>query len=193
MIVNLKQFSWMNQSELEIENDKAYMTSTPHSDFICSPVDGSVCANAPFLYQEMEGDFLIRVRVKPTFVSTYDACTILAYVDERHWLKTGFEYTDFEANSIVTVATDGYSDESIGVDIEEDTVYVQIMRKGNVFACHYSADGVTYKMARKLRLDFPARVKVGISVQSPRGPGQTMEFSGLEILQTAPEDIRKSK
>jgi len=193
MIQNLKEFHWMNQSELQIEHDTAYMASTPQSDFICSPIDGKALSTAPFLYQEMEGDFLIRARIKPTFVSTYDACTLLVYANERHWLKTGYERTDFDANSIVTVATDVYSDESIGIDIEEDAVYVQIMRKGNVFACHYSTDGKRYLMSRKLRLDLPAKVKVGLSVQSPTGPGQTMAFSDLHISQTVPDDMRQSK
>lgn len=193
MTVNLNEFRWLNESELKIENGKIYMTSASHSDIICNPLDGSALSTAPFFYQEIEGDFLISACVKPTFVSTYDACALVVYADERHWLKTCFEYTDFETNSIVTVATDTTSDESIGADIEADSVYLQIMRKGNVFACHYSVDGKTYQLSRKLRLNVPNKVKIGISVQSPTGAGQVMEFSDLHISQTLPEDMRKSK
>ena len=135
--MNVHDFNWMNQSELKMEGDTCYVKSTPHSDMICSPVDGGIITNAPFLYREMEGDFLVGARVKPTFVSTYDAMGILVYADERHWLKTCFEVTDFNTRSIVTVATDTYSDESIAEDVKADAVYLQIMRKGNVFACHY--------------------------------------------------------
>ena len=190
--MNLDDFSWLNKSDIKVENEIFYIKATPHSDFFCNPVDGNSIATAPFLYKEIEGDFLINVRVKPAFISTYDACSVFIYSDERHWLKTAFEYTDMETHSIVTVATDNYSDDANGVDIKEDNIYLQVIRKGNVFACHYSADGINYKMARLLRLDVPAVLKAGVSAQSPTGEGQLMEFKDLKITQTLPKDIRKS-
>ena len=192
MTTNFEEFSWMNKSELKVENDNFYIKATSHSDYFCNPVDGGSIATAPFLYREIEGDFLISVCVKPDFVSTYDACSVFVYSDERHWLKTAFEYTDLGTHSIVTVATDNYSDDANGVDIREDHVYLQIMRKGNVFACHYSTDGVNFKMARLLNLIVPARIKAGVSAQSPTGEGQFMGFSSLKITQSLPGDIRKS-
>ena len=191
--MNLKEFSWMNESELRMENGSFHIKSTPNSDFICSPTQGDVIANAPFLFKEVEGDFLISACVKPTFRSTYDACAILVYANDKHWLKAAFEYTDLGTNSIVTVATDNYSDDANGVDIEGDCVYLQIIRQGNVFACHYSTNGIDYKMARILRMDVPSAMKIGVAVQSPTGEGQFMKFSNLIISQILPKDIRKSK
>ncbi|MCL2200048.1 MAG: DUF1349 domain-containing protein [Defluviitaleaceae bacterium] len=191
--MNLEEFNWMNESELRVESDKFHIKSTPNSDFICSPVKGNVIANAPFLFKEVDGSFIINARVKPTFRSTYDACTVFVYANERKWLKTAFEYTDLGTNSIVTVATDNYSDDANGVDIEGDYVYLQIIRKENVFACHYSTNGIDYKMARILRMDAPSTLKIGIAVQSPTGEGQFMEFGDLKISKTLPNDIRKSK
>jgi len=191
--MNLEELSWMNKSELRVENDKFYIKSTRHSDFFCNPLDGISTTTAPFLYKEVKGDFLISVCVKPAFVSTYDACAVFVYANEKHWLKTAFEFTDLDTCSIVTVATDNYSDDANGVDMKEEAVYLQIIRKGDVFACHYSTDGIEYKMARLLRLCVPATVKAGIAVQSPTGIGQFMEFRDFKISQTLPEDIRKSR
>lgn len=190
MTMDFSKFQWMNESECRVENDTFYIKSTPNSDFFCNPTDGMPIATAPFLYQEMEGDFLIKVCAKPTFVSTYDACTVFVYVDDKHWLKIAFEYTDLGTHSIVTVATNHYSDDANGVDMKGDAVYLQVMRKGNVFACHYSTDDVNYKMARLLRMDIPTVVKIGVSAQSPTGEGQFMAFKDLTISQTLPEDIR---
>ena len=193
MAIDLNEFNWINESELIVESDTFHIKSTPKSDFFCNPADGVSVATAPFLYKEVEGDFLIKACVKPTFVSTYDACTVFVYADEKHWLKTAFEFTDLGTNSIVTVATNNYSDDANGVDIDVNAVYLQIMRKGNVFACHYSTDGITYKMARLLRMDVPIKLKIGVSAQSPTGEGQLMEFNDLVISQILPEDIRSSK
>ena len=192
MKINFEDFSWLNKSELKVENDNFYIKATPHSDFFRNPVDGDTIATAPFLYREMEGDFLISVCVKPAFTSTYDACSIFVYSDEKRWLKNAFEYTDMGTHSIVTVATDNYSDDANGVDILQDNVYLQVIRKGDVFACHYSTNGANFKMARLLRLAVPASIKVGVSAQSPTGEGGFMEFSNLKITQTLPGDIRKS-
>ena len=192
MAINLEEFCWLNKSDIVIENDKFFIKSLPHSDFICSPVKGNVIANAPFLYKEVEGDFVINACVKPTFQSVYDACAVFAYVDDKNWLKIAFEYTDLGTHSIVTVATENYSDDANGVDINENAVFLQIIRKNNVFVCHYSTDGIEYKMARILRLNAPAKMKIGVAVQSPTGEGQLMEFSNLKITKTLPADIRKS-
>lgn len=191
-MINIEEFNWLNKSEIKMGNNSFYIKATPRSDFFCNPVDGTSTASAPFLFKEMEGDFLISVCVKPSFVSTYDACSVFVYSDEKHWLKTAFEYTDLDTHSIVTVATDDYSDDANGVNIKEDNVYLQVIRKGDVFACHYSTDGINFRMVRLFRLIVPATVKVGLSAQSPIGEGQFMEFSKLKITQILPNDIRKS-
>ena len=193
MTVNIEEFKWINKSELRAEKNNFFVKATPRSDFFCNPVDGAIISNAPFLYTEIEGDFLISVRVKPAFVSTYDACSVFICSDEKHWIKTAFEYTDLGFPSVVTVVTDNYSDDANGVEITEDSVYLQVVRKGDVFACHYSKDGILFKMARLSRLPVPAALKVGVSAQSPTGEGNFMEFSDLKITKTLPEDIRQSK
>ena len=192
-MTDLNNFSWINKSELKGDINNFSIKSIPNSDFFCNPIDGKIASSAPFLYTDIKGNFRINVRVKPVFKSTYDACTIFVYSDETHWLKTAFEFTDLGAPSIVTVATNVFSDDANGVDIKEDSVYLQVIRKGFVFACHYSVDGINYKMARILRLTLPETVKVGVSAQSPTGSGNFMEFSNLKITQTIPEDIRNSK
>jgi len=190
---DVKDFLWINKSEYKIENNILFIKATPKSDYFCDPVDGTSTATAPFLYREIKGDFLVSVRVKPVFADTYDACTIFVYADERHWLKTAFEYTDLGFNSIVTVKTEMYSDDANGVEIKDDAVYLQVIRKGDIFACHYSSDGIDYKMARLFKMAVPDTIKVGLSAQSPMGEGGFMEFSNLKITQTLPEDIRKSE
>ena len=193
MMINIEEFNWMNKSELKVEDDRFFIKSTPNSDFFCNPIDGKISSNASFLYKEIKGDFVINVRVKPVFKDTYDACAVFVYADENHWLKTAFEYTDLGTPSIVTVATNIYSDDANGVDIKEEAVFLQIIRKGDIFACHYSTDGKVYKMARILKLVVPDTIRAGVVAQSPTGAGNFMEFNSLNITQTLPEDIRNSK
>ena len=188
-----EELDWMNESELRCKDSRFFVRSTPRSDFFCSPETGDVVATAPFLYRDVDGDFRMNVRVRPTFVSTYDACSLFVYARDRQWLKVAFELTDIGTHSIVTVATDGYSDDANGVDIANDTVYLQLIRKGDVFVCHYSTDGATFKMARILGINMPTAVRVGVSVQAPTGEGQWMEFSDLNLTKTIPADIRTSK
>jgi len=187
---NIKEYSWINESELKVEGNKFYIKAMPKSDFFRNPIDGTVVANAQYLYREIEGDFLIRARVKPIFADIYDACSIFISADEERWLKAAFEFTDLGYNAIVTVATNGYSDDANGIEIKDDSVYLQVIRKGDAFACHYSTDGENYKMSRLLRLPVPATIKVGVSAQSPTGNGGFMEFSDLMITNKLPEDIR---
>jgi hypothetical protein len=191
-MININDFKWINESEYEITGDVLRIKSISNADFFTNPVDGNVSASAAFLYEEVEGDFRISVCVKPAFEHTYDACSIFVYADESRWLKTAFEYTDFNTRAVVTVATNGYSDDANGVNIDGDKLHLQVIRKGDVFVCHYSEDGENFTMARILRLPAGKTVKAGLSAQSPTGQGKFMEFSDLRITKDLPGDIRKS-
>jgi len=190
-ITHCHEFKWINPSQIEENAQQIILDATPKSDFFCNPMDGSVIATAPFLYTEVKGDFSIKAKVTPAFISTYDACALMVFSNERLWLKTAFENTDFGTHAVVTVATNEFSDDANGCNIENESVFLKIIRKKQAFACHYSLDGKTYRMIRILHLPMPETVKVGISVQSPLGNGGKMCFSDFELTEKIPIDIRR--
>ena len=97
------EFQWLNESEMTERDGVISIFAPEHTDFFCNSgaeaeegdaVPDSLC-NAPFYYTEIEGDFVLRVKVSHDFKQTYDSCSIMVFKDMTHWAKACFELTDF--------------------------------------------------------------------------------------------------
>lgn len=137
--------------------------------------------SAPFLYQEISGDFIARTRVEPSFDTTYDAGALMVRQDDKNWCKLCYESTDFGTKAVVSVVTRFSSDDANGPNLNAQSVFLQAFRLGNVFGFHYSLDGVLWNMVRLFRLELSPTVKVGIVTQSPIGQGTAVIFHTFEI------------
>lgn len=186
-----KNLKWLNNESRYYEIDDGIEIYAPeHTDYFVNPVTHDVITSAPFLYQDVTGDFILRAKVSHDFLSTYDACVLLAQDNDRLWAKACFEFTDIGTHSIETVMTNEYSDDANGVIVETKEVWLQLARKDNMFAIHYSLDGLTYYMARLTYLPMRETIKVGFEAQSPLGNGGIRRFTNILLEKKTLTDIR---
>ena len=188
-------WKWLNESGRTEVNGEIAIAAPAHTDWFNDPVPqgGMLCApvaNAPFFYTEAEGDFVFRAKVRPNHRYTYDACALMVIRDEYMWAKVAFEATDFGTRAAVCVVTDGVSDDANGCDIDQDTVWLQIVRAGDVFCTHWSPDGTRFFMVRLFRLPVGERVKVGLAAQSPAGEGGLRTFSEVTLEKRTVRNLR---
>ena len=106
------------------------------------------------------------------------------------WAKAAFEKSDFGTKAAVCVVTNQVSDDANGCNIDQDEVWLQIARVGDVFCVHYSLDGKKFDMVRLFYLPVGDIVKVGIEAQSPAGEGGLRFFSDLSLEQKTVHDLR---
>jgi uncharacterized protein len=189
----MENYCFMNESAFTESGGEIVIDATPYSNAFVNPESENVDINAPFYYREVEGDFVFRAKVSHDFVSTFDACVLFAYDNDRLWAKACFEYTDFGTHAVVSVMTNNDSDDSNSVDIDGNTVWLQLSRKGDVFGIHYSRDGKSYRMARLTRLPMQKKIKVGMMAQSPMGQGGKRLFADVLLMQKTLPDIRAGK
>ena len=52
---------------------------------------------------EIEGDFILKVKVSHDFKETYDSASVMVMVDDTHWAKCCYELTDFGTHAAVSV------------------------------------------------------------------------------------------
>jgi regulation of enolase protein 1 (concanavalin A-like superfamily) len=187
----LKDFTWDFESKVEINENNLTMKALPHTDYFVDPVSGTSIMNAPYYYCKTDKDFVLNAKVTREFVSTYDACVLMVVSDETCWAKLCFEFSDFGTHAVVSVITNGVSDDANGVDIEGNTVYLQIVKKGKLFALHYSLDGKNYRMVRICKLPVKDSVKVGFVAQSPRGEGGDCFYEDIQMDFKSVHDLRK--
>jgi regulation of enolase protein 1 (concanavalin A-like superfamily) len=160
------------------------------TDYFQNPDGLHASDSASFLWLLVEGDFVAQAHVRPTFTSTYDAGALMVRHDETHWAKTCYESTDFGTHTVVSVVTNGISDDANGVDLKVADVWLQIVRVGDLFAMHYALDGQEWHMTRYFALPMPRKVKVGLVAQSPAGPGTTVDFYRFTLERRSVENLR---
>lgn len=196
----MTNFMWLNESEIKkYEEKKSFAIYAPgKTDYFNNPVSNGgkyddPIGNAPFYYTEMEGDFVFRVLVRPEFQDVFDAASIMVIENDKLWAKAAFEKTDFGTFAIVGVVTNSLSDDTNGVNIQQDEVWLQMTRVDNCFAIHYSLDGENYYMMRLFTLPLGKSVKVGVEAQSPVGKGGYRYFDNLSIELKTVHNIRSGK
>jgi regulation of enolase protein 1 (concanavalin A-like superfamily) len=186
-----KNFKWDNKSEAIIRENSIMIKAMPNTSYFIEPSDEKQRLNAPYFYFDCSSDFIIKAKVTPNFLAVYDACALLAMSSDTCWAKLCFEYTDIGTHAVVSVVTNGVSDDANGVDIDGDSVYLQLAKKGDIFAMHYSVDDNDYKMVRYFRLPSSRTWKIGFVGQSPTGTGCDCLFEEIEFHAEAPNDLRK--
>ena len=111
------KFQWLNESEIKLTDDRIEIMAPGQTDFFCGSIDEceegilpeSLC-NAPYYYTEVEGDFVLQVKVSHDFKDTYDSASVMVMKDETCWAKCCYELTDFGTHAAVSVVTKGDSD-----------------------------------------------------------------------------------
>lgn len=193
--MDMKNWKWLNESQIIHENGEVVIHAPAKTDWFNNPVpvDGVLSApvaNAPFFYTEVTGDFVFRAKVRPNFKTVYDACALMVIQDEKLWTKAAFEKSDFGTTAAVCVVTNGVSDDANGCNIDQDEVWLQIVRVGDVFCTHYSLDGETFYMVRLFHLPVEKTVKIGIEAQSPAGDGGLRFYSGISLENRTVRNLR---
>lgn len=185
-----EKFKWLNQADAVLGEKSLIIKAKPKTDFFIDPADGARHLSGAYFYEEANLDFILKARVSHTFDGVYDACALMVMSDEACWAKICFELTDIGTHSVVSMVTNGTSDDANGVDLLGNTVYLQIAKQGHLFAMHYSLDGEQYKMTRYFSLPMPERFKVGFAAQSPLGNGGSFSFDKIQLDYREIKDIR---
>lgn len=197
---DLRNFKWLNESEFRLDDNKLIIKAPPVSDFFNNPDSKNetgtapeFAGNAPFYYTEVTGDFVMKVQVSHDFKDTYDAAAIMVMHDMNVWAKACFEKTDFDTNAVVSVVTNGVSDDANGCNIDDNTVWLQVCRVGQTFGFQYSIDGENFYMMRYFHIPAGDTVKVGLVAQAPIGQGGERIFENFSLEQKTVSNIRAGK
>ena len=188
-----ENFNWDNKSEVKIEESNLSIKAHPNSDCFINPATGKKVLNSAYYYTEIaaEKDFIIKAKVSHEFKSIYDAGALMIKSSDTCWAKVCFECTYYGTNTVVSVVTNGRSDDANGTDINQNAVYLQLIKKGNVFAMHYSLDAAEYRMVRYFTLPLSDTIKMGFTVQSPLGEGGLFKFEEIYLDYISVEDLKK--
>ena len=184
--------SWMNKPEaFEVKDSSLLVTVVEGTDFFNNPEDSSVVGSAPYLYQSVQEDFMAWAWVRPDFSGQWNAVALMVHIDSVNWIKFAFENSDATGPSIVSVVTRTTSDDANGVVLgDNESIWLSLVRKGNLYAMHWSVDGENYTMARLTAMPESVQVKIGLEMQSPVGEEATHQVMFWDIDRVSVKNLR---
>jgi regulation of enolase protein 1 (concanavalin A-like superfamily) len=166
------------------------MRAGPVTDHFIDPRGEVVIGSAPRLLTQPDAPFLLTAHARGALAATYDAAVLMLYVNEHSWAKLCLELSPQGEPMIVSVVTNGFSDDCNSVVLSSADAWLRVAGFGNAFAFHYSLDGQTWHFVRYFTLHERADLRVGFSVQSPVGEGCTATFTEIRYQPVALADLR---
>lgn len=179
----------------KVADGKLTLTSAAKRDNFRDP-NGKLSSNsAPVLLTEVENKkpFTLTARITPTFLETYDAGALYIWVKDDLWLKMALEMDERRRTRMVTVRTNGTSDDNNHDVVTAKTVYMKISSDTHTVGFYYSLDRNSWQLIRLFKNDYPDKIWLGISAQSPLGNGTSAMFEELLLTSTSITDFRRGE
>ncbi|TYT26955.1 DUF1349 domain-containing protein [Luteimonas viscosa] len=151
--------------------------------------------SAPMLLAQIDNTrpFTLTARVQPTLLDTYDAGTLYVWAGAESWLKMALERDERRLTRLVSVRTEGTSDDNNHDVVEGDAVHMKISSDATTIGFYYSLDNREWQLIRLYRNAYPDRLWLGISSQSPIGTGNATVFEDIALTDAAVSDFRMGK
>lgn len=179
----------------KVSDGKLTLTSEAKRDNFRDP-NGKLSSNtAPVLLTEVDNKkpFTLTARITPTFLETYDAGALYIWVKDDLWLKMAMEMDERRRTRMVTVRTTGTSDDNNHDVVTAQSVHMKISSDTHTVGFYYSLDDNTWQLIKLFKNDYPEKIWMGISAQSPVGNGTSATFDGISLTQTSVADFRLGK
>ena len=188
------ELRWINTaSSWKQENGGLQIVAPAKTDLFVDPAGGTVKDDSPRAVFTTDPQFTLSAHVTVDFAATYDAGVLVLCADGLHWAKLCFEYSPQGEPMIVSVVTNGVSDDCNSVPVTRNDIYLRVTRLGEAFAFHYSEDGKYWRMVRYFALQQTANLRAGFSSQSPTGDGCRATFDEIQYRASAVKDVRSGE
>ena len=156
------------------------------TDYWQQPHLGAQSDNGPFLYCEVQGDFILSAQVRMRPATQYDQAGLMVRLSPSCWLKTSVEFETGIPSKLGAVVTNhGYSDWSTQDYLGSSYDFtLRVRREGFDYTVDYSPDGVYWtqiRFAHLLEDDGAHPLKCALYACSPIAAGFMAEFGFLKI------------
>ena len=189
--MNLKSFQWTREpKKCVIQNDRAEITTLPHTDLWQRTYYHFRNDNAPVLQMETEERYFSFV-VKTDFTRSarrFDQCGIVMYLDSENWLKASVEYENGDFQHLGSVATNGGWSDWATTEIPGDvkTMWYRLSRREDDYRIECSDDGIHFRQMRICHMQKGnGKIRFGIYACSPEDSSFTAVFTDMRLTECA--------
>ena len=162
------------------------IAAPPRTDLFRDPAGSEPQTAAPRLLGPVEGDFQLSARVSCTFEGAFDAGALLLWADEARWVKLALEASPDGEPGVVSVVTDGLSDDANAFAVTGDAAWLRISRLGPACALHARHDDEPWRFVRHFPLAVHERVARGLPRPVADRRGRDRALRGHRLHARAP-------
>lgn len=164
------------------------------TDIFCDP-NGKISNNSlPMLLCAVDNTkpFTLQAKVTSGFTpeGLYNAADLLVFAHDTLWQKLCFEQDDYGHHRIVSVRTDGTSDDCNHDPHDVSSLYLKISSDTHTVGCYYSLNGKDWVMVRVSKNIYPQQLFVGIASQCPSKGECCSTFAELGLDTANVSDFR---
>jgi len=187
------RLAWLREPpSWEFKADGLEIVPQGKTDFF-RPVTGDAVDNACLLYTRVTGDFTAVAEAHAVLVGFGDAAALMVRSDAQHWAKICIERSPRGDISIVSVVTDGVSDDTNNEMLSAARASIRLTRVGRLFGMHYRVQEGPWRFVRYFSRDLPDQLMVGIHAQAPFGSGCRATFTRFELEPKGVADFRSGE
>jgi uncharacterized protein len=172
------------------------LSAGPRTDWFVDPTGAhDLVGDAPILLAPA-GDRPVSLAASAAMdgTSRYDAAALYACAGPRSWAKLALERNPLGELTLVSVVTDGSSDDCNHRVAASAEVRLRVTAVGGGAFAFHAEEGGRWDLLRLFALGDakaePDSVRLGLSAQSPLGGGCTATFRGLRWSTSVPTDLR---
>lgn len=178
---------------VSVKGDTLHFSVGGMKDFFNNP-NGEILSNAPILISEVDNTkpFTLTAKVTPNFTKNgkYNAGVLYLYSDLHLYQKFCFEQDERGNHRIVTVRTQGTSDDNNHDIVVSPSVYMKISSDTQTLAFYYSLDKLNWQLVRLYRNNYPESIGLGLSAQCPAEDGSFALFEDVSLTTANVSDFR---
>ncbi|ALE05744.1 hypothetical protein AL755_10150 [Arthrobacter sp. ERGS1:01] len=193
-IAGLPALAWMpagNASTVDGGAGSLALTAAPGVDWSNDALGGAPQHRAAALGFIAPASFSLSARVRVDSPrTTFDAGALCLWADSDHWAKLCFEYSPGGEAMVVSVVTNGHSDDCNAAVVADPWTYLRVSRVGPAWAFHSSSNGTEWSFVRLFRLHTDQPVHVGFLSQAPMGEACVARFDHIAFGGQAPANLR---
>lgn len=170
---------WINEPmSYELKKDKITFQVLPKTDFWQVTHYGFSRTDGHCLVAEIDDDSCFVVRVKMNYMSEFDQCGIMVYLDENNFAKLCVENQLKAKNKLGSVVCKSKrSDWATQPFGKEDSIFFRVSKRGINYLFESSLDGKHFEQMRLFDMLGSEKVSIGVFGASPLGEGFEAVFS----------------
>jgi regulation of enolase protein 1 (concanavalin A-like superfamily) len=163
------------------------------TDWFIDPESGFTVSNAPALLLQVQAPCQLSALVTVDSAATFDAGVLAVYQADQQWAKLCFELSPQGQLTVVSVVTNGVSDDCNSVPIAGKSVHLRLAKLERAYAFHFSVNGREWNLVRYFSLGGSQEAEIGFLAQSPTGDGCIATFKEITYLPQKLGDIRSGE